>query len=378
MDRAVSLEARRVDLATEPPFCLGPTRIDPTGHQATVRGRSQRMQPQTLKVLIALHDKCGQAVTREELIERCWNGRVVGEDVINRCISILRRFSSEAGGFRIETVPRSGYRLIETPVAGSRSKPWRWAAMAAGLAIAAGGLYIVNEQRGQGDVDALTVAVLPLAEDSRGGDVHEVASATRASVSNDLAEGSYPASLVDQRSGAERADLIVSGDIRRAASAVEAFVQVEETRHGVVVYSHRFETDAKSANSLPDQIGASVAANLSWVATLMRLDRNRPSDPAVTAALLRAASLNVEAGDVLRAYEVARQIAPKAPNSAIAQISLASEAGSVLDELPSEQKSAAVAAGRQALDRALTLAPTFGDGYAVWCSLYGAAPIIRC
>jgi DNA-binding winged helix-turn-helix (wHTH) protein len=122
MDRAVSLEARRVDLEVEPPFLIGPAWIDPLAHEITISGRSQRMQPQTMKVLIALHDRSGQVVTRHELVDRCWDGRIVGEDVINRSISLLRRSARGKGGFRIDTVPRAGYRLVET-------RPSRWAGM---------------------------------------------------------------------------------------------------------------------------------------------------------------------------------------------------------------------------------------------------------
>src|SRR5689334_22288690 len=104
MDRAVSLETRRIALAIEPPFALGQAQIDPAAHEITIAGKSGRMQPQTLKVLIALHDKAGRVVSRDELVDRCWDGRIVGEDVINRCISLLRRFAVEAGSFRIETV----------------------------------------------------------------------------------------------------------------------------------------------------------------------------------------------------------------------------------------------------------------------------------
>lgn len=379
MDRPVSLEARRIDLAIEPPFRLGLALVDPPAHEVTIAGVSSRLQPQTLKVLIALNDKAGEVVTRDELTDRCWDGRIVGEDAINRCISVLRRFAHEAGGFQIQTVPRAGYRLLESNAA-SGARRWGWAAsgIAAALVTVATGLYLM-ERTGGSESSALTVAVLPFAEDSPGRDIHELAAATRASVSNAMAEGGYPAALVDQRSGKHRPDLIVSGDIRRAGSSVQAFVQVEETRHGVVVYAHRFEAAAtKPASGLPDQIGASVASSLSWTATLMRLDRDRPSDPAVTATLLKAASFNAQGDDPLRAYDVARRIAPREPNSATAQLSLAFDTGAALDELPRDQRLAAVVSARRAFDRAVVLAPRFGDSSAAWCALYADGPIADC
>jgi DNA-binding winged helix-turn-helix (wHTH) protein len=139
MDRAVSLEARRIDLTVEPPFLLGPAKIDPPAHEISVGGHSARMQPQTMKVLVALHDKSGQVVTRNELADRCWDGRIVGEDVINRCISLLRRFAAGRAGFRIETVPRAGYRLVETR--GGAGRRWLAIGGAAVLLVGLGGWY---------------------------------------------------------------------------------------------------------------------------------------------------------------------------------------------------------------------------------------------
>lgn len=112
MDRAVSLESRPVNLAVEPSFELGPARVDPSAHTVAWGNQSRRLQPQTIKVLVALHDKLDQVVTRDELIDRCWDGRFIGDDAVNRCISILRRVSAESGGIEIETVPKGGYRLL--------------------------------------------------------------------------------------------------------------------------------------------------------------------------------------------------------------------------------------------------------------------------
>src|SRR6185503_12688002 len=99
MDRPISLEARRIDLTVEPLFQLGPARIDPRSHEITWGIELRRLQPLTMKVLVALHDKSGEVVTRDELVDRCWDGRFVGEDVVNRHISLLRRVAAESSAF---------------------------------------------------------------------------------------------------------------------------------------------------------------------------------------------------------------------------------------------------------------------------------------
>ena len=127
LDHPISLRARSVNLSVEPGFVLGRAWVDPEAHEFTIAGKRARMQPRPLKVLVALHDKQGRVVSRDELIDRCWNGRIIGNDVINRCISLLRSFAAESGGFEIETISGAGYRLIENgrrAHADLRARPW--------------------------------------------------------------------------------------------------------------------------------------------------------------------------------------------------------------------------------------------------------------
>lgn len=78
-------------------------------------GMQEVVEPRVMQVLLALADMRGNIVRREELTRRCWEGRVVGEDAINRVLSRLRRVSEGVGlgSFRIETITKVGYRLVE-------------------------------------------------------------------------------------------------------------------------------------------------------------------------------------------------------------------------------------------------------------------------
>src|SRR5438067_5804201 len=126
LDIAVAVPPRAIDLGVERPFRVGGASIDPASRDASFNGTVERLQPQNLKVLIALARRRREVVTRDELVDLCWDGRFVGDDVINRAISTLRQFAERVGGFAIETVPRAGYRLIETT--STRWRLWRrWA-----------------------------------------------------------------------------------------------------------------------------------------------------------------------------------------------------------------------------------------------------------
>src|SRR5512139_2349982 len=123
-----------IELEREPAFAVGGATIDPVSREATFAGGQERLQPQTLKVLIALARRKNQVVTRSELVESCWDGKIIGDDVINRSILMLRQFAERVGGFSIETVPKSGYRLVEAGT-GPKSGSNRWKAAAAALVL---------------------------------------------------------------------------------------------------------------------------------------------------------------------------------------------------------------------------------------------------
>lgn len=155
MDRPTAGRGPAIDLETEAPFRVGGATIDAVSREARYPGGDERLQPQTLKVLVALARRRNEVVTRSELVDCCWDSRIVGDDVINRCILLLRQFAERAGGFSIETVPKSGYRLVE---AGSRRAAWlpQWlqprlvvaAAILLFMAAAIGLILRLNEPKG--------------------------------------------------------------------------------------------------------------------------------------------------------------------------------------------------------------------------------------
>lgn len=107
----------RIDLAHAAEFRLGRLTVRPPLRQL-VRddGVEEVLEPRVMQVLVALARADGGIVSRDDLTTACWEGRVIGEDAINRVISRLRR-SAEGigeGSYRIETITKVGYRLVRT------------------------------------------------------------------------------------------------------------------------------------------------------------------------------------------------------------------------------------------------------------------------
>jgi DNA-binding winged helix-turn-helix (wHTH) protein len=72
-----------------------------------------RLEPRVMDVLVHLAANSGQVVSRHDLVDTVWGGAVVGDEVLSRCIYLLRRALGESSRdpHFIQTVPKRGYRL---------------------------------------------------------------------------------------------------------------------------------------------------------------------------------------------------------------------------------------------------------------------------
>jgi DNA-binding winged helix-turn-helix (wHTH) protein/TolB-like protein len=361
-------EAQGIDLSSEAAFRLGGTSIDPASHEATFGRSTERIQAQNLKVLIALAQRRGQLVTREELIRRCWDGRVIGDDVINRAISTLRQFAERAGGFEIETVPRAGYRLVET--SGSRNRPlWILGGVLALIAVVAVAAFIARSDLRTGSPSP-TIAILPFTTASSDPRERELATETRDALAQTLSRTEFQVALANAAPDHAKTapDFIATADVGNSSGQIFVSVHVADTAHNIIVYSNRFQVPAARVSDLPEQVGAQVAGSLGWTASLLMLERSRPADPAVTASLF---------GDG-RSYESSVNVAAKNPDSPIAQLGLAFDAVGALPFLPPEQRPDVAATGRRAAERARILAPQFGENEVLWCMYHGRGRMAEC
>lgn len=141
----------RIVLAREAEFTLGGLKVSPPKREVMAGAAREVLQPRIMQVLVVLARRRGEVVSRDELIQACWDGYAVSDDAIHRCIGRIRRLSEAHGGFSLETVPRVGYQLREVEMSaaldtitllGARSS-WQVAVMlaAAGILLLAVGFF---------------------------------------------------------------------------------------------------------------------------------------------------------------------------------------------------------------------------------------------
>ena len=176
----VSTSLPPVGLAHACDFSLGPVSVRPS--RRTLRGPAGEvtLEPKVMQVLVALGSSGGALLSRDDLIDRCWDGRAVGDTSINRVISLVRKGLVDVGadGVTLENVPKVGYHLEvkadpedeAEPIAPASDsfasslvspKALAWVGALALAVIAAIGLWFTQPSP-RAETQRLRIAVLPL------------------------------------------------------------------------------------------------------------------------------------------------------------------------------------------------------------------------
>ena len=262
-----------------------------------------------------------------------------------------------------------------------RRLPLFWLGLAAALLVIAIGAFVLINRTPNRTPTTQSIALQPFTADSADVDARKLALAAHDSIVHTLSQGAFAVTTSDTAAKADRpaSDYLMSGAVSSTADKLVVNVRMEDTARHVVVFSRQFEAERAKAGDFAQLIGVQVASQLSWTAPLLALERRHPSDPAIVAALLQASTAGSSDEDTsLRDYETSRRLAPQAPNSPLAQNSLAFNTAFALLDIPREERPAAVAAARRAAERTVQIAPDYGSGYSPWCLLHSGAEFAAC
>ena len=76
-------------------FRLRERLVDPSLNRVTSGDQTIQVEPKIMQVLVALAERPGEVVTREELMTRVWPDVFVTDDVLHRAVRELRRLFDE-------------------------------------------------------------------------------------------------------------------------------------------------------------------------------------------------------------------------------------------------------------------------------------------
>jgi DNA-binding winged helix-turn-helix (wHTH) protein/serine/threonine protein kinase len=104
-----------VESAGEAParrWSFGPAVLDERTLEFRVNGEVVTVERKPLEVLLFLLHHAGEVVTKDEILEAVWPGRILSETVLTKCISRLREALGDEEQLLIKTQHGYGYRLI--------------------------------------------------------------------------------------------------------------------------------------------------------------------------------------------------------------------------------------------------------------------------
>ena len=283
-----------------------------------------RIEPRVMAVLTCLARHVGEVVTRDQPCTEVWSGRVVSDEALSRCISLLRHFlddNSREPRF-IRTIARIGYTLVPTPapltpvvaeaadppplqaaaalpakdVAAGKLAPsdveaatrlwdgkWRrWIFLAVGgvalIAAAALVYFWRSDHRGADAPQPLITRLLVLPLDTSdaknvGRDVGvEVAEAIADSLAHverlQISGGTSADMLAAEHTGAVAAgrklgvDAVLNGEIAEQSGALRATVRLTTTKDAHVLWTRVYERQAADIFAAQNSIAAAVVHEL--------------------------------------------------------------------------------------------------------------------
>ncbi len=256
---------------------------------------------------------------------------------------------------------------------------WAIAAVLAVVAIAGAIFLYLSASDGGAGESKPTIALLPFTTSSPDPQLRELAAQTRESVAHMLSQSGMPVRSLSAAptNGNSTGNFLMSGELSKSGDKLVATVRLDHVGRQVTVLSHRVEAGPDEVQDLPERTGAQIAGSIAWAAPLIMLEERHPSDPAVLADLYGQLGSAGTLGTT-RVYQTMQRAVAKAPNSAFAQVSLAFATAFSFEELPRQERPAAVIAGRRAAERAKAIAPEFGDSYGAWCYLHTETRWVEC
>jgi len=371
-------------LAHERSFRIGDAEFHPATREVRFAGRTAIIEPRVMQTLIALQRAGGAVVNKDDLLRSCWEGRIVGDDAINRVISRLRGVAEKEAGraFRIETITKVGYRLLSSgaealdvgigapALAGlTAGRPTSLPARLP-MAIAAAGLLLILAAAAWLWFRTAPAAVRDMSVRLSGFRLlsADLPATMRESINAEIiaafnVDGVVGVSTVAAPPPGSAPAYAIGGTIYRIGGSIRVISRFTNERSGVVLWSDSVDYAADQAPKIPHKIavdvGTVVRCGLSGAATY----RTSLPDPVLSNYMHYCQEYWAYGGSKTLRY--AQRVVAALPDFSWGWSAVGNGFMQAADaERDSGRADAMRAAGRQAEDKALTLDPTNSEALA--------------
>lgn len=265
---------------------FGEFEIDLGRHELRRGGQAVRIEPQVFDLLLFLVRNRDRVVSKDELIEAIWQGRVISEAALSTCISAARRAVGDSGENQrlIRTVPKRGFRFVG-PIEGEPGTATAPAEV----------LQDVVDAPKLALPDKPSIAVLPFQNLSGDPEQEYFADGLTEDIITGLSRQrwffviarnstfGFKGGTVDVRNVAGQLGVryVLEGSVRKAAGKVRVTGQLVDAAHGVHLWADRYDRELADVFELQDDITNKVIGSVGpqiLVAEAARIRRKPPQN----------------------------------------------------------------------------------------------------
>jgi TolB-like protein/tetratricopeptide (TPR) repeat protein len=247
--------------------------LDVARRELRRNGESVALEPQVFDLLVHLIRNRDRVVTKDDLLDSLWGGRIVSESTLNSRINAARRAvgdSGEAQGL-IRTLPRKGFRFVGDATDGQSTQPTP-----------------PNTPR-----DRPSIAVLPFSDLSGGQGQEYFADGMVAEIITGLSRIRwlfvisrnstfiYKGKPIDVKAVGRELGVryILEGSVRRSGNRVRVTGQLIETETAAHVWADRYEGTLENIFALQDEMTMSIVGAVEPTLRKAEIERARRKRP---------------------------------------------------------------------------------------------------
>ena len=346
------IRAASQDLSKADSFVIGPLTVDPPTRRIGNGVRDEQLEPRVMRVLVALAAAQGKVLSRDDLIELCWDGQIVGDNAINRVISRLRATLADLADdtAQIETITKVGFRLVAVAPRSSATSASP-ATAPAPMAVAVLAFDNLSDDPSYGYLaDGLAEELIT-----------NLSRTPKLNVSARTSSFAYRGRQADVREIGRELGVgrLIEGSVRVSGSRLRATIQLIDAVTGFHLWAGNFDREMTELFAVQDDIAASIAEALET--ELGSIDP--PSRDLQALHLYMQANAIRDRGrpeDIIEAVSLYRQAIARDPafGRALSQLAFTLMAGSNNGVLPLSARIEARTTAEQAIscDPALAMA----------------------
>jgi TolB-like protein/Tfp pilus assembly protein PilF len=228
--------------------------VDPSLNSMSSEGRTVRLEPKVMEVLLCLAKHPGETLSKEQLFQAVWPNIIVTEGVLKRCIAELRRaFDDDARNPHIvETISKRGYRLL-APVSAPATAPVPQEEVVTDSIVVLPFANLSADPENEYFADGITEEIIDALAQIQGLRVVARSSAF-----------SFKGKHIDLRIVGEQLKVrtVLEGSVRRADNRLRITAQLVCTADGYHLWSERYDRELADVFALQEEIAQAIAQRL--------------------------------------------------------------------------------------------------------------------